>query len=144
MEERPPRSLSGLEPTLLPLIRRDFPDFDPTQAKNRARDHLRKSLGKKRDLQIHNVVIHNYLHDSVERTLVYQAAVSWKSGSLRDQKRYDLYETYLLPQGEGTVAANCPNCGATLGFGAVQCEYCGSRVANPMGQQWRFTQVLES
>ena len=112
-------------------------------AKNQVRDYLNQQFGKRPEFRIHNVVIARYLNDGLQKTIVYQAAVCWRKGSLQ-QRRYDIFSSYLLPQGNQAVAANCPNCGATLGFGAVECAYCGSRVANPMGQHWEFTQITES
>ena len=141
--EPEPRSLNGMESMVLPLIQQDFPDFDPTLGKNQARTYITGYVGKHSQLTVHNVVIARYLNQSLQKTIVYQAAVSWRDKELV-QKRYDIYSSYLLPQGEQAVAANCPNCGATLGFGEVECPYCGSRVANPMRMHWEFTHVKET
>ena len=143
-QQAQPRSLSGYEPTLIPLIRRDFPDFDPQISKNKVRDYLREQFREHKDLKIHNVVISQYLTDSLQRTIVFQAAVGWRDSAAPVEKRYDIHCSYLLPQKGFAIAANCPNCGATLGFGEVECPYCGSRVVNPLSQKWEFTQLEES
>lgn len=141
-EEPGPRSLNGFEPTLLPLIRRDFPDFDAPLAKNKVRDYLREYFQGRKHLVIHNVVIAQYLSDGLQKTIVFQAALSWQEGGIQ-QKRFAVHYSFVLPQGQQAVAANCPNCGATLGFGQRECAYCGSRVVNALDQNWQFTQVIE-
>ena len=141
-KDPPPRSLGGCESIMMPEIRKDFPDFDPTLAKNKAREYLQRKLQMHKGLQIHNVVLHRYLDESLQKTVVFQAAVSW-NGKPRVQKRYDVYYTYAMPE-VGGKGCNCPNCGATIGFGQVECEYCGTRIVNTFGQSWEFTQLLES
>lgn len=140
--EPEPRSLNGYEPTLLPLIRKDFPDFDPVLAKKEVREYIEKKLKHKKQLTVHKVVIAQYLSEGLQKTITYQAAVSFRTGKL-NQKRYEVQSSYRLPQGEQAIAVNCPNCGATLGFGQVECAYCGSRVVNPMDQHWEIIGMKE-
>lgn len=142
-QETPPRSLSSYEPTLVPRIRKDFPDFSVTQSKNRVRAYLKEQLSGKQGLKIYNVVISQYINDGLEKTIIFQASLSWEEDGTQ-QKRYDIYESFVMPEGSPAVAANCPNCGAAIGFGQVECAYCGSRVANALGQHWTFTRLQES
>ena len=141
--ENPPRSLNACEGSVLPQVLRDFPDFDIGLTKERVQEYLRKELGDHLGFQIHRVVLSAYKKDSIQRTLVFQAAISWQDGR-RLQKRYDIHYTYALPQGLPAVAASCPNCGGNLGFGDLECPYCGTRVVNPLKQSWAFTRLRES
>lgn len=141
--EDPPRSLNACEGSVLPQVLRDFPDFDIGLTKGQVQDYLKKELGRHSGFSIHRVVLSAYEKDSVQRSLVFQAAVSWLDGK-RLQKRYDIHYTYTLPQGAASVAASCPNCGGNLGFGDLECPYCGTRVVNPLKQSWAFTRLQES
>ena len=132
---------AGESRLLLPQILRDFPDFDLRQAKEAAKAYLRENLAGKAELRIHNVVLSQYFPALVEKTLVFQAAVSFREGGATVQKRYDLSYAYRLPGGAG---ANCPNCGGVLAPGQLQCAYCGAWVANPMGAVWSFTRMEET
>ncbi len=143
-QEAPPRSLNGCDRMLIPRILEDFPDFDPTLAKTYARTYLKKQLSSLQDVQIHNVVFSQYLPAASQKTIVLQAAVSNRKNSRMIQHRYDLHYTYLIATGDDTVAANCPNCGGTLGYGDTVCPYCNSRVVNVMGNTWEFTELAES
>ena len=136
-----PLSLNGMDRLLLPQILRDFPDFDLHQAKEAAKAYLRENLAGKEELRIHNVVLSQYFPALVEKTMVFQAAVSFREGGATVQKRYDLSYAYRLPGGAG---ANCPNCGGVLAPGQLQCAYCGTWVANPMGAVWSFTRMEET
>lgn len=139
-----PRSLNGCDSLLLPQILRDFPDFDIHLAKTYARDYLRETLGSKEGFTIYNVVMARYLPSAVQKTIVMQAAVSWRENGKQAQKRFDLNYTYLLSGREKNVAANCPNCGGALGYGVTVCPYCDSRIANVLGNSWQFTEMKES
>jgi hypothetical protein len=45
---------------------------------------------------------------------------------------------------DGTLALNCPNCGAPLkGVGAKNCEYCGSPVIEFNIHAWSFSAIRE-
>ena len=144
LEDTTPRSLNGCDALLLPQIRQDFPDFDPDLAKTYARNFLRERYGRFASFTIHNVVISKYLRSPAQKTVVFQSAVAYKKNDRLLQKRYELNYTYLLPDVTGSVAANCPNCGGALGMGVTVCSYCGSRVANPLGNNWEFTEIRET
>ena len=141
--EHTPRSLSGCDSLLLPKILNDFPDYDVSLVKTYVRDYLKASYGKNEGFQIHNVVISRYLTSEAQKTVVFQAAVSWMEQGRRQQKRFELNHTYLLNQEHTSVAANCPNCGGAMGFGEKVCSYCGSRVANVLSNTWSFTEIIE-
>ncbi len=142
--QQEPRSLNGCDRLLLPQILKDFPDFDSNLAKTYCREYIHSRLGARQGLIIHRIVLSRYLSSLSQKTIVMQAAVAWLENGQRLQKRFDLDYTYLLDQGKQAVAANCPNCGGALGFGQVQCSFCGSRVANVMKNTWAFTAMRES
>ncbi len=139
-----PRSLNGCDSLLLPKILADFPDFDHNLAFTYAREYLQEQLSGKENLVIHRIVMSKYLRTLAQKTIVMQAAVSYREQEQRFQARYDLDYTYILDQGCEHIAANCPNCGGALGFGVTDCPYCGSRVANVLGNTWKFTAMQET
>ena len=138
-----PRSLSGCDSILLPDIIKDFPDFDSTLAKSSLRDNLKEHIVSEKPPVIHNVVIYRYLRSQSQRTIVFQAAAAcWRNGE-KQQKRFKVHYSNIVT-GDGTaVAANCPNCGAALGYGQTVCSYCNSRVVNVLGNTWKFTRLTE-
>lgn len=139
-----PRSLNGCDTLLMPHILKDFPDFDAPLAKTYVRNLLKERFGRQSHFTIHNVVISKYLRSSVQKTIVFQAATCHKQDGQTVQKRYDLHYTHILSSGAESVAANCPNCGGALGYGVSVCPYCDSRVANVLGNTWKFTEVKET
>ena len=143
IEDNTPRSLNGCDTLLIPQILRDFPDFDVNLAKTYVRDYLKEQLRGKSGITIYNVVISKYLRSESQKTIVFQAAVSFLENGERSQKRFELDYTHILSAQTSSVAANCPNCGGALGFGVVNCPFCGSRVANVLGNSWEFTAIRE-
>lgn len=140
-----PRSLNGCDTLLMPQILKDFPDFDADLAKTYVRDVLRERFGHLEGFTIHKVVIARYLRSAAQRTIVFQAATCYRENKQTVQKRHDLHYTHLLSSASDcAVAANCPNCGGAIGYGVSTCPYCGSRVANVLGNSWKFTEVRET
>ena len=142
--EDTPRSLNGCDTLLLPIILQDFPDFDVTLAKTYIQKELQKRYSCNPDYHFYRVVISKYLPTGVQKTIVFQAALSWKENGQKKQKRFDIFYTYLLGGNGDTVAANCPNCGGAMGYGQTQCSYCGSRVAHVLKNTWTITKIEES
>ena len=108
------------------------------------RDYLKEQFCDQEELTIHNVVINRYLPSAAQKTIVFQAAVSWTEDHQIQQKRFDICYAYLLGQEYSTIAANCPNCGGAIGYGISVCPYCDSRVANVLGNTWYFTEITET
>lgn len=142
--EETPRSLNGCDTLLVPQILKDFPDFDVNICKSYVKKHLTEILGTNTGFTIHNVVIARYLPSGAQKTILFQAAVSWLENGKRVQKRYNLHYTYKLSGSDEVIAANCPNCGGALGYGVKVCPYCDSRVVNVLGNTWEFTEMNES
>lgn len=74
-----------------------------------------------------------------------QAALQYRQEGRLVQKRFCLHYAYLLPRDRGaTVAGSCPHCGAPFTSAAqTNCPYCGSLVANVLGNTWEFTDLYE-
>lgn len=142
--EETPRSLNGCDRLLMPRILKDFPDFDTVMAKTYIREFLAQKFGSNDGFSVHNVVIARYLPSAVQKTIVFQASVSWMEQKKRIQKRFDLNYTYLVASSDAHVAANCPNCGSPLHYGDTICAYCDSRVVGVLGNTWKITQVTET
>lgn len=142
--EEAPRSLNGCDTLLMPQILKDFPDFDVNLSKTYVKQYLTEALGSNSAFTIHNVVIARYFPSGAQKTILFQAAVSWLEQGKRLQKRYDLHYTYMLSGSDEVIAANCPNCGGALAYGVTTCPYCDSRVVNILGNSWVFTEMNES
>ena len=144
--EQKPKSLSGFDKLLLPKILRDFPDFNLSMVKGEIADYIKKNLSDKDGLLIHNIVINKYNVTGIEREIVFQAAVQHLVDGKTVQSRFNV--CYLFSpekSGDGTVAANCPNCGAPVSSPSARvCEYCSSPLHNVLGNIWRVTQMYES
>ena len=143
-DDEQPKSLSGGDSIFLPRILRDFPDFNVSQAKSLAAAELRKRLSDKAELKIHKIILHDYQRASLEKTIVFQAGVQYRADGRLVQSRYCLHYAYLLPQESVTAAGKCPHCGAPFtSTTQTNCPYCGSLVANVLGNTWSFTDCYE-
>jgi hypothetical protein len=142
--EESQRSLNGCDRFLLPQILQDFPDFDPDQAKNLCKDYLRDRYRGKSAFTVYDVVYAQYLRSGIQKTIIMQAAASYMNGGKKKQIRCEVDYAYHVDTASETIAANCPNCGAALGYGITVCPYCDSRVANVMGNAWKFTNLREN
>ena len=141
-DETHPKSLLNMEGSVLPQILRDFPDFDAAMAKNQVKDYLLEHYKSYRQFQVHNVVISEYRDRKTQKSLVFQAAVSYRQQK-QLQKRLQIVMNYQNVNGKKNPAINCPNCGATLGFNDLECKYCGTRINDRRDQEWAFTAVGE-
>lgn len=143
-EDDQPKSLSGGDSIFMPRILRDFPDFNLSQAKSLAAAELRKRLSDKAELKIHKIILHDYQRAALEKAIVFQAGVQYRSEGRLVQTRYCLHYAYLLPQESATAAGRCPHCGAPFtSTTQTNCPYCGSLVANVLGNTWKFTDCYE-
>lgn len=138
-----PRSINAADSIILPRILRDFPDFDDGRAKELIREYLLEKLGEHEGYRLHRLAIVAYEPSAIQKTIVYQAAIEWREQGAKVQKRFGLRYCFILDGTDNTVAANCPNCGSPLGYGVRVCSYCGSRIANVLGQTWKITELRE-
>jgi hypothetical protein len=139
-----PKSLNRCDSLLIPQILKDFPDFDVDQARSLFKDFIRQRYSGKQAFTIHAIGISRYLRTGIQKTIVMQAAASYMNGGKKKQIRCEVDYAYHVDTASETIAANCPNCGAALGYGITVCPYCDSRVANVMGNAWKFTNLREN
>lgn len=144
LQEASPRSVNANDRMIIPQILKDFPDFDPVQAKTCIREYLERHFADKKSRKIHKIAYTGYLSSGAQKTVVFQTAIGWKENGQTVEKRFTIHYTYMIISKDKTVAANCPNCGAPLGYGAVCCSYCDCRVVNVMKNVWKVTEITES
>ena len=73
-----------------------------------------------------------------------QAALQYREGGVLLQKRYVLLYSYLVGKNGTVLTANCPNCGAPVSDSSARiCRYCDSLLVNPLGGEWKFTDISE-
>ncbi len=142
-DELQPRSLRNMENFLLPQVMKDFPDFDLAMTKNQIKDHLIRHYGTRQEFHIYSIVLSDYRKEQLRKALVFQAAVCWKKERLL-QKRLEIVMEFQAVNGSRNPAVTCPNCGAAIGFDALECEYCGTRINDSRNQEWAFTTVNET
>ena len=52
--------------------------------------------------------------------------------------------SYLVGKNGTVLTANCPNCGAPVSDSSARiCRYCDSLLVNPLGGEWKFTDISE-
>ena len=141
-DEERPRSLPNMESLILPRILKDYPGFDLAMAKNAVKDQLTKIYGGRPEFMIHNVVLTEYRTNRVKKAVIFQAALCYRSQKLV-QKKVEVTMEFQCVEGHVNPAINCPNCGATLGFGDLECKYCGTRINDRRDQEWAFPSIRE-
>ncbi len=145
--QQTPKSLSGMDSTYLPMIKKDFPEFNVDVAKNHVRQELKKYLKNKQSVKIHNVVIRNYKKHEFESVIVMQASAEYIENSKKNQKRYDFNYIHALVGSltDSKIAAVCPSCGGPISNTSLaNCEYCGARLVNIIERSWEVKDIVES
>jgi hypothetical protein len=139
-----PKSLNRCDSLLIPQIKRDFPDFDPEQAKTWFKEYVRDHYQGTDAFTIYAVGMSRYLTAGIQKSIIMQAACSYASAGQRKQIRVEADYVYSVDTMDETVAANCPNCGGAIGYGVLNCPYCGTHVSNVMGNTWQFKNIREN
>lgn len=139
-----PKALNRCDSLLIPQIKRDFPDFDPEQAKTWFREYVRQHYLDADAFTTYAVGMSRYLSAGIQKTIVMQAACSYAYAGKRKQIRVEADYVYSVDTMSETIAANCPNCGGAIGYGVVNCPYCGTHVSNVMGNTWQFKNIRET
>lgn len=139
-----------------------------TELKNQLENHIvtLKGSGLRehfKELKIHRTEISNYHKKEGRCTITFQSSIQYyhyvldEEGKIKDgsrdtlfQSKYDVDLIYIQDRDlveqdlDGTLALNCPNCGAPLkGVGAKNCEYCGSPVIEFNIHAWSFSAIRE-
>ncbi len=145
MAEQKPKSLSGADSIFLPRILKDFPEFNLSNVKRTVSEYIKNQLSDRGRVTVHNIVIKNYTSAGISREIVFQAAVEIEKQGRKEQRRYCVvYNFSPESKGDGTLAANCPNCGAPLSSTAGEvCAYCGSRSLNVLSNKWKIVDMYE-
>lgn len=145
MTEQRPKSLNGADSIFLPRILKDFPEFNPSEVKRTVSEYIKEQLSESGRVTVHNIVIKNYTSAGISREIVFQAAVETERQGQRKQRRFCVvYDFSPESRGDGTLTANCPNCGAPLSSTAGEvCAYCGSRSMNVLSNKWKIVDMYE-
>lgn len=145
MAEQKPKSLSGADSIFLPRILKDFPEFNLSNVKRTVSEYIKNQLSDRGRVTVHSIVIKNYISAGISREIVFQAAVEIEKQGHKEQRRYCVvYNFSPESKGDGTLAANCPNCGAPLSSTAGEvCAYCGSRISNVLSNKWKIVDMYE-
>lgn len=139
-----PKSLSGGDSLYLPMILKDFPDFDLRTAKKTVEQRIREELSSFEGVRLHRTIISGYDHTNTESFIEFQSAVEYLENGKKRQKRYVTDYSFLLTGDRGTRSAVCPHCGAEISsLHARKCDYCGSLLVNILGNEWRITSFCE-
>ncbi len=114
-------------------------------------------------VRIHQTEIADYRKTSGRCIVTFQSSIEYfhtvknadgkvikGSENLVEQSKFNTDLIYIQDRDiaendlDGTVAMNCPNCGAPLkGYGAKVCEYCGAQVIELNLKAWTFSSVKE-
>ena len=145
MVEQKPKSLNGADSIFLPRILKDFPEFNLSDVKRTVSEYIKNQLSDRGRVTVHSIVITNYTSAGISREIVFQAAVEIEKQGHKEQRRFCVvYDFSPESRGDGTLAANCPNCGAPLSSTAGEvCAYCGSRVSNVLSNKWKIVDMYE-
>jgi len=139
-----PKSLSGGDSLYLPMIRRDFPDFDISHAKNVVSSRVRDELTSFDDVVIHKTVISGYKSSPLEYVVEFQTAAQYTEERRSVQKRFGCSYTFSVAGGNALASAVCPSCGAPIKkHNAGTCEYCECRLVNIFDSVWEITEFCE-
>lgn len=172
-EEPNPKSVSGMTKTYLPKIQKDFVDFHNTEAVSAIKIFMNEFLdikyGKKqqfeksnvenglelminrenkkniRNVDIHKVVISNYIKTNEYATITYQVAVGYNCDT-RKEERYKIeYTMKLKEDGVASEAMVCEKCGAAIESTSIEnCPYCDVRIIRDTRMSWQFTSIIKS
>ena len=73
-----PASHSSMEGMVLPMVRKDFPDFDLPGLKQQAESYIKAAYADKENLRINTVSLRDYRKDSDSCRLLLEASLSWQ------------------------------------------------------------------
>jgi hypothetical protein len=105
---------------------------------------VKKHYAKAPDFTMYAVGMSRYLTAGLNKTIIMQAACSYTKGGKKVQIRVEADYIYSVHTADENIASNCPNCGGAIGYGVVNCPYCGSHVSNVMSNTWEFKNIRET
>ncbi len=149
-EPEHPRLISNMNRIYLPMIEKDFPDFDWNEIKAMLEKEIRAKYDEKTDFDIEETVISRYEKTGAKRFISCESSASYNEG---ETKKYICVQSVLSFLNSKKLDENgneqprtltCQNCGATLtrtAIGEVVCEYCGTVVVGE--KVWQVTSIKE-
>lgn len=147
------RSVSSMTDLLLPLIEKDFPDFNWEQfrlkVQDKVKEYIAKELGADPDA-VHRTVISRYDNKEGLCRIETQTSASYDKDGKHKETRFVTPVIYVQdamkydPAKMG-LSLNCPNCGAPVtNLGHKQCAFCGTAIKELHERVWHVTQPKES
>jgi len=145
-----PKKISNMNKIYLPLIEKDFPGFNWTEARQMIEQEIKAHYAKRKHFTLYETAVSRYEKSGSNVTLVTESAASDEENG---SKRYTIVQTTLgyirtcAAEGnaQGEHALNCPNCSAPLkrnAAGELICEYCGTLVSGE--KTWQITDIREA
>ncbi len=146
------KSLCAMTGLMLPLIERDFPEFDwdeyRAKVDEHVADHIIERLKGVKPV-IHRTEISDYRRNQGCCTIDAQSSAGYQQGGKTVEKRFTTQITYVqdylnVPAGQTGVGLNCPNCGAPVKIlGNKRCEYCGTAIREINRRVWKILDTRE-
>lgn len=149
-EPEHPRLVSNMNRIYLPMIEKEFPEFDWNEIKAMLEKEIRAKFEDKKDFDIEETVISRYEKAGTKRFISCESSASYTENDLTKYVCIQSVLSYvnmkkLDAKGEEAPRSLvCPRCGAPLtrrADGEVFCEYCSTTV---VGEKiWQVTSIKE-
>ncbi len=158
-----PKSISGGDVIFLPLIMRDFPDFDLSFAKSVIDNHVLRSYediiytgnstATVSNPELHRTAISNYTKTTHVATITFQTAFQYKEQKNNEaaiiiQERCETEYTFYFDEEKTdtntkSLAMRCSYCGAPFdSMSITSCSYCGNGITMLQDKVWKINKVL--
>ncbi len=160
-----PKSVSGGDSIYLPMVLRDYPDFDNEKAKaiiqktvsdifsaKEVPENL-KSFAKQIEnsykkattsVKFHRITISNYKKSAESSTVFYQTAFEFRTAEKLNQLRIEAQYTLFFKEAESqeSISFACESCGAPLlSFKTKKCQYCGCGISYMQNMLWKINNI---
>jgi len=147
-EPEHPRLISNMNRIYLPMILKDFPDFDWDEIRKMLETQIKKEFSDRENFAIDETVVSRYEKTGNKRLIKCESSASFDE---EEQKNYICVQSVLSfinskkAEGENQAhALTCEKCGAPLTRkpdGEVVCEYCSTVVVGE--KVWTVTSIKE-
>ena len=147
-EPEHPRLISTMNRIYLPMIEKDFPDFDWDEIRKMPEDAIRDEYKDKENFEIEETVISRYEKSGQRFTISCESSASYLENGVT---KYICVQSVLSYVNNKKTDENgetqphsltCDKCGAPLtrnAYGDVYCEYCSTVV---VGEKiWKVTSI---
>lgn len=144
-----PRKISNMNKIYLPLIEKDFRNFNWGEVKRLIESEIKAKYAEKKNFTINETAVSRYEKSGSSFVIRAQSSVTYGADA---DKTHAVVETELsyIDYGKiednekGIHALNCPNCGAPLtrnAAGELFCEYCSALTTGQ--KDWQITDIKE-